>query len=311
MNRTPPAAVRRELRQEVNYGCPVPGCGEPFLSWHHFAPPWHIREHHDPAGMIALCWKHHKVADQGVFSEEELRRFKTHPNDTSAIASRFDWLARRLVIRLGGCYAVDSCQVAIEGVPVLNVEPSSTGLLSVSFVLEDSTGRIVASMRDNEFSFVPDQVSDVEVSVSGHRIRVWVQKRGVGFDCAYTRKSVDELERLILEDQAGLLTDEDFNYVSPPEPIVDPQRFYDELAQLTDFMDVAAIGRQRSDPVGTFVRWHAARHRSRDGRIPVLDFVSCRLQHAGQIIEMRDGRMENLQFCAGNRFAFARTGFSF
>src|SRR5918912_315690 len=36
VNRTPPAAVRRELRREVGFGCPVPDCGNPYLYWHHF-----------------------------------------------------------------------------------------------------------------------------------------------------------------------------------------------------------------------------------------------------------------------------------
>src|SRR5437868_11863995 len=53
MTRTPPASVIRILRKEVGFGCPYPGCRNPILTWHHFAPAWHIEHHHRPEGMIA------------------------------------------------------------------------------------------------------------------------------------------------------------------------------------------------------------------------------------------------------------------
>lgn len=58
LSRTPPIEVRRQLRKEVNFGCPVDGCGIPYLTWHHFDPPWNEKEHHDPNGMLALCANH-------------------------------------------------------------------------------------------------------------------------------------------------------------------------------------------------------------------------------------------------------------
>ncbi len=75
----PPADIRRALRVEVGFGCPVDGCGSPYLTWHHFDPPWRERQHHDAAGMIALCLQHHKEADSGAFSHEQLRVLKASP----------------------------------------------------------------------------------------------------------------------------------------------------------------------------------------------------------------------------------------
>ena len=80
MNRNPPLNIKRILRQEVNYGCPVPNCGSPLLIWHHFDPLWSVKQHHNPEGMIALCTQHHPMADSGVFSSDQLRRFKHTPN---------------------------------------------------------------------------------------------------------------------------------------------------------------------------------------------------------------------------------------
>lgn len=88
------------LRQEVGFGCPVPGCGNPYLRWHHFDPPWRERQHHDPAGMIALCGKHHGKADAGAFTREQLRAFKATAQDRP-VGGRFDWLRRDLIVRVG------------------------------------------------------------------------------------------------------------------------------------------------------------------------------------------------------------------
>lgn len=72
-----PEEVKRQLRREVGFGCPL--CRKPFLSWHHFDPPYHVEAHNRPEGMIALCLEHFAEADQGLFSPEELRRLKVSP----------------------------------------------------------------------------------------------------------------------------------------------------------------------------------------------------------------------------------------
>ena len=103
MNRTPPSAVTRALRKEVGFGCPVDGCGNPYLYWHHFDPPWNERNHHDPAGMIALCAEHHSKADAGAFSLNQLRELKKQGRARAAeVRGRFDWMRRELLAVVGG-----------------------------------------------------------------------------------------------------------------------------------------------------------------------------------------------------------------
>jgi len=77
MDRTPPKAVRDQLAREVNYGCAA--CGSPYLYWHHFDPPWRDRQHHEPAGMIALCGEHHAKADGGSYTVGQLHDMKRNP----------------------------------------------------------------------------------------------------------------------------------------------------------------------------------------------------------------------------------------
>ncbi len=82
----------RQLRREVGYGCPFPGCGEPFLTWHHFDPPWNVRNHFDPDGMIALCMKHHRVADAKLVGIDDLRSYKSTPPGPPKL-TEFSWMA--------------------------------------------------------------------------------------------------------------------------------------------------------------------------------------------------------------------------
>lgn len=102
LTRTPPAAVLRELRREVGFGCPVSGCRSPYLTWHHFDPPWHVRQHHNPAGMVALCLEHHAKANTGSFTNEQLRALKQAPHDPEFLAGEFDWRRRELLAVVGG-----------------------------------------------------------------------------------------------------------------------------------------------------------------------------------------------------------------
>src|SRR5436190_194003 len=106
MDRTPPVSVRRALRAEVGFGCPVSGCANPYLEYHHFDPPWHEREHHDAAGMIALCAEHHRKADAGAFTGQQLRHMKR--SDDKAVAGRFDWLRNNLLAVVGGSLYYDT-----------------------------------------------------------------------------------------------------------------------------------------------------------------------------------------------------------
>src|SRR5260221_10290048 len=103
MNRTPPKRVRRTLRHEVGFGCPVPGCGNPYLTWHHFDPPWEVQEHHNAEGMIALCEEHHNKADAKAFTVDQLRQFKRDaPATAKDVEGRFDWLRHRVLAVVGG-----------------------------------------------------------------------------------------------------------------------------------------------------------------------------------------------------------------
>jgi hypothetical protein len=84
----------------VGFGCPVDDCGCPYLEYHHFDPPWHEgKVHHEP-GMIALCPVHHRKADVGTYTNDQLRAWKW-PTATP-IRGRFDWMRQRIIAVIGG-----------------------------------------------------------------------------------------------------------------------------------------------------------------------------------------------------------------
>jgi len=74
-----PAEVKEILRKEVNFGCPIDGCGIPYLKYHHFDPEWKIENHNRPEGIIALCALHSDHADGNNFTKDQLREFKKNP----------------------------------------------------------------------------------------------------------------------------------------------------------------------------------------------------------------------------------------
>ena len=103
MTRYPGTSVINILRKEVNFCCSVSGCGSPYLTWHHFDPPWHERQHHNPDGMIALCRSHHDNADTGAFTKEQLHELKLHPNSDIA-EGKFNWMRNDSLCAIGSMF---------------------------------------------------------------------------------------------------------------------------------------------------------------------------------------------------------------
>lgn len=166
-----PASVKRLLRQEVGYGCPVSACASPYLEYHHFDPPWAKEHHHRPEGMIALCGPHHDKAGGGAFTVEQLRQFKRSSYALSApVRGRFDWRRRDLVARIGGTFYVRTpVLVAIRGEPVVWQRRDEDDTLLLSLHMLSTSGDVRLQMVDHEW-YVVGSPSDFESPPSGRRI---------------------------------------------------------------------------------------------------------------------------------------------
>lgn len=144
LSRTPPSAVRRILRREVMFGCPL--CGSPHLEYHHFDPPWSIKKHHDPAGMIALCAAHHDQADVGTFTKDQLADLKR--KSRYSVCSSFNWRRKETVFVCGGNYAY-KCKSMLQanGFNLIYFEKDEEGYDTLSINIYDVCMNPIFRMR--------------------------------------------------------------------------------------------------------------------------------------------------------------------
>ncbi len=173
MDRTPPIAVRRYLRREVGFGCPVPGCGNPYLYWHHFDPPWNERPHHDPAGMIALCGEHHAKADAGAFTEEQFHDFKRRGVERAEeVRGRFDWMRRSLLAFVGGSFYYETPVIfQFRGEPAIWFSRDEEEYLLLNVRMLTVSGQRRLRIEEN-FWLARGDPEDLECPPSGRLLHV-------------------------------------------------------------------------------------------------------------------------------------------
>jgi hypothetical protein len=173
MNRNPPESVKRMLRDEVGFGCPVPGCGSPYLEWHHFDPPWHIQEHHQPEGMVAFCREHHIQADHGAFTVEQIRTFKREAKNTwGQVSGKFNWMRNRLLTVVGGNFFYETPVVfRFKSEPVIWFERDAAGYMLLNLTMLTTSGESRACIRNNEWINTGTE-ADIECPPSARRLRI-------------------------------------------------------------------------------------------------------------------------------------------
>lgn len=172
MRREPPVAVRRALAEEVGFGCPVAGCGSPYLTWHHFDPPWAMRQHHEPDGMVALCRDHHPEADADAFTTELLREMKREGRDRNkAIGARFNWMRDELLAVVGGNFYYETpIVVRVQHLPIVWFNRDPSGRLLVNLQLLSTSGQPRMVMMDNFWLTTGTDESEIVCPPSGRLV---------------------------------------------------------------------------------------------------------------------------------------------
>lgn len=128
-----PAKVKEMLRSEVGFGCPVKGCGNPYLEYHHFDPPVNVRPHNDPTGMIALCAQHHRKADGGAYTVEQLHAFKADKANAELVKGSLEWLRRDLLAVVGGVFYYETPRIIdIDGYELISLKRDPEGFLRLN-----------------------------------------------------------------------------------------------------------------------------------------------------------------------------------
>ncbi|SMG32518.1 hypothetical protein [Sphingobacterium psychroaquaticum] len=200
MTRTPDEIVKKELRKESKFICSLPDCYSPFLEYHHFDPPWHIENHHNPSGMISLCPQHHREADAGVWTNEQLRKMKNdniNNEDLSIVEGKLNYLRNKFLLKAGGNYYYNNTlyDVVLKGRPLIWFNINDEGLKMLNVELFNSQGDVYFKIVDNSWD-VNNNVKDVICPPSGKKLRVNFDN-GDYFKLEF--KEIDTLEKLNYE----------------------------------------------------------------------------------------------------------------
>jgi hypothetical protein len=170
LSRTPPVAVRRELRREVGFGCPVSDCGNPYLEYHHFDPPWEQKHHHDPTRMIALCATHHAKA--GAWTVEQCRAMKSVPVGRPEVRGRFEWMRDDVLAVIGGGFYYETPNMVVfRGTPMIWFNRDDQRRLLLNFRVLTTSGQPRLRLEDNDWIIRGDP-QDVESPPNGSKLRV-------------------------------------------------------------------------------------------------------------------------------------------
>lgn len=176
MNRKPPEKVKKILRSEIGFGCPIPGCGNPYLEWHHFDPPWHIENHHKQKGMIALCREHHIQADNDAFTIDQLREYKEQGlKNWEKVKGEFNWLRNRILAVVGGNFYYETPVIfKFKGKPIIWFERNDQNYLLLNLHMLSISKEPRACIVNNQWFSSHGEV-DIECPPSAKRLKIEYQ----------------------------------------------------------------------------------------------------------------------------------------
>ena len=196
--RYPPKKIRKELRKEVGFGCPVQNCGSPFLTYHHFNPRWCEAKTHDPSNMVALCLPHHKEADYGVFTNEQLYQFKKQPFLKSAEKNpngKFNWYREILLFYMGSNWFINpTINFFFNQKIILRINGSKGKSSNIDLVIFNNHGKKLFEMKENEWVVIGD-ISDLECPPSNNSLKLISQLQKFNISIAFENLSAEKLEK--------------------------------------------------------------------------------------------------------------------
>jgi hypothetical protein len=186
VSRIPPKSITQYLRKEVNFGCPVQVCGNPYLTWHHFDPTWKDKEHHNADGMIALCTKHAPLADGGRWTKEQLREMKQKPYVTESKIEEFYGYQRKDVVCMIGNIAFDVSNVLeIDGERVTRFEKDSNGYNTLNILIRDFDGSIILQMENNFWTAYTEHLFDLVCPAQGKELTIISKDKRTNFEIRF------------------------------------------------------------------------------------------------------------------------------
>ena len=124
--------------------------------------------------MIALCREHADKADNGSFTDEQLRRFKAEGRGRGrAVSGRFEWMRRDLLAHVGGnAYLRTPVVLEVGGEKAIWFNRNEHDELLLNFDLPSLSTTPRASIRDNVWTVSPDNVAELICPPSGRKLYI-------------------------------------------------------------------------------------------------------------------------------------------
>jgi len=192
-----PTEIRKYLRQEVGYGCPIEGCRSPFLSYHHFDPKFSECQCHNKDKMIALCLEHHKKADVDTWSNDTLYSYKNAENRIP-VNGQIDWDMHKSVILVGSNFFFgETFSFIIRDIEVFALKQKSDGKFYINAILLDEKCQILSEIRENDIILNPFAVEDFECTPSGSEIKIESICKATKIHLVFQRWSLDDFNPLV------------------------------------------------------------------------------------------------------------------
>jgi hypothetical protein len=130
--------------------------------------------------MIALCLEHHKQADSGAFTADQLRRLKAEPYlATVGPTGTFNWKREQLVVRAGGITSI-ACDVLLRfgSVEAIWLSRDASGHEALNLDVWKRDGTRLFSLRENDW-IVLGQLDDVECPPAGSSLMLRAPSEGI------------------------------------------------------------------------------------------------------------------------------------
>jgi hypothetical protein len=153
--------------------------------------------------MVALCLPHHRAADVGTWTDEQLREMKARPYlAQDSVRGRLEWLRRDVFVLAGGnLFLNPGILLEVGGRKVIWTERDSTGLFQLNLNITDADGVEVLAMEKNEW-LVTGPIRDLRASASAHSICLSAPARGVTLNMQF-RNWTEEAQRTKCEAEAA------------------------------------------------------------------------------------------------------------
>lgn len=123
--------------------------------------------------MIALCLEHHKKADYGAYTKDQLHHFKEQAsNRFRKVRGTFDWMRHKLLAVVGGNFYYETpILFQYYGTPIIWFERDQQEHLLLNIDLLAISSKLMLQMRNNIWQ-VYGNPDDIECPPSGKKIHV-------------------------------------------------------------------------------------------------------------------------------------------